>query len=56
VAEIRPLRQGVKGSELLEILRSGPHLDPMDVAQFAKDIDDAREELNKLGVRDPWEA
>ena len=56
VAEIRPLRQGVKGSELLEILKSGPHLDQADVERFAKDIDDAREDLNKLGVGDPWEA
>ena len=56
VAEIRPLRRGVKGSELLEILKSGPHLDPADVERFATDIDEAREELNKLGVRDPWEA
>lgn len=55
VAEIRPLRRGVKGSELLEILKSGPHLDPGDVEQFAKDIEVGREDLNKPGARDPWE-
>lgn len=56
VAELRPLRKGTTGSELLEILRNGPHLHPDDVEQFAKDIEDARKELNDLPVRDPWES
>jgi prevent-host-death family protein len=55
VAEIRPLKKGLTGAELLKALRSGPHLDPDDVEQFAKDIEDARRELDSIGVRDPWE-
>ena len=56
VAEIRPLPRGISYAELREVLSSGPHLSPDDVEQFAKDIEDAREELNKIGIRDPWEA
>ncbi len=55
VAEVRPLPKGISYDELCDILTSGPHLDPNDVEQFAKDIDDAREDLNSLPVRDPWE-
>lgn len=54
VAEIRPLPKGLSYSELRDVLTSGPHLDPEDVEQFAKDIEEAREELNSLPIRDPW--
>jgi antitoxin (DNA-binding transcriptional repressor) of toxin-antitoxin stability system len=56
VAEIRPLPVGRKLSELPGILASVPHLEPDDVEQFARDVDDAREELANFPVRDPWEA
>lgn len=56
IAEVRPIVKGMTGVELLEVLRSGPHLHPDDVEQFAKDIEDGRRELNNIGVRDPWEA
>lgn len=54
VAEIRPLPKGLSYAELREVLTSGPHLDSDDVEQFARDIEEAREELNSLPVRDPW--
>ena len=54
IAEIRPLRKGLTGAELVKILKDGPHLDPDDVERFAQDIDDAR---NSIPVEDydPWE-
>jgi len=55
IAEIRPLPIGRKLSELPEVLASVPHLAPEDVEQFAKDIEDARRELERIGIRDPWE-
>lgn len=55
VAEIRPLAVGRKLSELPGILASVPHLAPEDVEQFAKDIEDARTEANRIVIRDPWE-
>lgn len=56
IAEIRPLPKGRKLSELPGILASLPHLTPEEAEAFGKDIDEAREELNKIGVRDPWES
>ncbi len=56
VAEIRPLPKGVTGKKLLEIFGSLPHLTPDEAEAFGRDIDNAREELNRLPIRDPWEA
>lgn len=55
IAELRPVKRGITGHELVEIFKNGPHLDPDDVEQFARDVEEAREELNRIGVRDPWE-
>lgn len=55
VAEIRPLQSNAKLSDLAKMFESMPHLDPDDVEQFAKDIEDARNEMNSIPVRDPWE-
>jgi antitoxin (DNA-binding transcriptional repressor) of toxin-antitoxin stability system len=55
VAEIRPLPVGRKLAELPGILSSVPHLAPEDVEQFARDIEDARTEANRIVIRDPWE-
>ena len=55
VAELRPVTRGRKLSELSEVFASLPHLDPDDVEQFAKDIEESRNELNSIPVRDPWE-
>lgn len=56
IAEIRPLPQGRKLYELPAILASAPHLTPEEAEAFGRDIDEAREELNKIGLRDPWES
>lgn len=55
IAEIRPLKRGLTGAELVRVLTQGPHLDPDDVEQFAKDMEDTRRELDSIGNRDPWE-
>jgi len=52
IAEIRPLQAGQKLSELFASL---PHLSPEDAEAFGRDIDEAREEMNKIPIRDPWE-
>lgn len=54
VAEIYPPRKRAKISDLAQFFANGPHLDPDDREQFAKDIDDAR---NSVPVEDydPWE-
>jgi antitoxin (DNA-binding transcriptional repressor) of toxin-antitoxin stability system len=56
VAEIRPLPVGRKLSELPAILAALPHLTPEEAEAFGRDIDEAREELNRLEVKDPWDA
>jgi len=55
VAEIRPVPKGITGAEALEIFRSRPRLTPEEAEAFARDIEEAREEMNKRPIRDPWE-
>jgi len=55
VAEIRPLPRKLTGREFAEIWKSLPHLTPEEAEEFGRDIDAAREELNKIPIRDPWE-
>jgi antitoxin (DNA-binding transcriptional repressor) of toxin-antitoxin stability system len=55
VAEIRPLPKGLPVSELAEVLKPGRFLTPEEAEDFARDIEEAREELNRLPARDPWE-
>jgi antitoxin (DNA-binding transcriptional repressor) of toxin-antitoxin stability system len=62
VAEIRPisdasdrLPNGLSGKEFLELFKSLPHLTPDEAEAFGRDIDEAREEANKIPIRDPWE-
>lgn len=55
-AEIRPLPRGVTGAELLNILRSGPHLTPEEAEAFGRDIDEARNAIGTIAdLRNPWE-
>ena len=55
-AEIRPLPRGVTGAELLNILRSGPHLTPEEAEAFGRDIDEARNSIGTIAdLRNPWE-
>jgi antitoxin (DNA-binding transcriptional repressor) of toxin-antitoxin stability system len=51
----QPLPKGLKGKEFLELLKSLPHLTPEEAEAFGRDIDEAREEMNRLPIRDPWE-
>ncbi len=55
VAEIRPLPVGRKLSELPALMASLPRLTPEEAEAFGKDIDEAREALNRIPIRDPWE-
>lgn len=55
IAEIRPLPVGRKLSELPEIMASLPHLTPEEAEAFGRDIDEAREAMSKIPIRDPWE-
>ncbi|HEX8244008.1 MAG TPA: hypothetical protein VF541_10945 [Longimicrobium sp.] len=55
VAELRPVPTGCRLSELPEIFAALPHLGSDDAAAFGRDVDAAREELDAVPVRDPWE-
>jgi antitoxin (DNA-binding transcriptional repressor) of toxin-antitoxin stability system len=55
VAELRPLPQGKRLSELPDLIASLPRLTQAEAADFLKDLEEAREELNRIEVRDPWE-
>ena len=56
VAELRPVPQGRKLSELPAILASLPRLGEDEAASFAADIDAARAELAEAPDYDPWES
>ena len=59
VAEIRPVERefpnGLTGKQLIEVFRSLPHLTPDEAEDFGRDIDRARDELNRSPIKDPWE-
>lgn len=55
VAELRPVPAGRRLSELPAIFAALPRLGEADAEEFGRDIDAAREELNAVPVRDPWE-
>jgi antitoxin (DNA-binding transcriptional repressor) of toxin-antitoxin stability system len=52
VAELRPLPAGKRLGDLPGLLASLPRLD--DAAEFAADLDAAREELSHGELVDPW--
>lgn len=56
VAELRPLPAGKRLSELPALFASLPHLSEDDAGCFAADLDAARDELERVGVRDAWES
>ncbi|MBM4039798.1 MAG: hypothetical protein FJ290_14920 [Planctomycetes bacterium] len=56
VAELRPVRRERTLAELPALFDAMPRLSPEEVDSLEKDINEARERLNKLGVRDPWES
>ena len=56
VAELRPAPVGRKLSEFPEIFASLPRLGADEAEAFGRDIDDAREELNRVPPRSAPEA
>jgi antitoxin (DNA-binding transcriptional repressor) of toxin-antitoxin stability system len=56
LAELRPLPQGARLSELPGLLASLPHLSPSEAAEFADDLTAAREELARAEVSDAWQS
>jgi antitoxin (DNA-binding transcriptional repressor) of toxin-antitoxin stability system len=56
VAELRPVTASRRLRELPEILASLPRLSPEDLAAFESDIAEARSDLQRVPVQDPWES
>ncbi|MBM4035832.1 MAG: hypothetical protein FJ291_29175 [Planctomycetes bacterium] len=56
IAELRPVRRQRTLAELPALFDALPRLSPEEVDSLEKDINEARERLDKLGVRDPWES
>ncbi len=54
VAELRPLPVGKRLGDLPGLLDSLPRLTPTEADAFAADLEDAREDLARTEVRDPW--
>jgi hypothetical protein len=55
VAELRPVNVGVPLADLPALFASFPHLDPNDAAEFEKDLETGRAELDTLPINDPWQ-
>lgn len=56
VAELGPVTRGVPIRDIPALFASLPRLTPEEAEEFGRDLDAAREELNRLEVRDPWES
>ena len=56
VAELRPMTPGRKLRELPEILASLPHLSPEELDTFESDLAEARSDLLRVPLPDPWES
>ncbi len=54
VAELRPLPAGKRLGDLPGLLRSLPRLE--DAAEFAADIEAARDGIGHAGLVDPWQS
>jgi antitoxin (DNA-binding transcriptional repressor) of toxin-antitoxin stability system len=54
VAELSPVIAGPRLRDLPDILASLPHLLPEDLATFESDLAEARDELSRTPIRDPW--
>jgi hypothetical protein len=46
---------GVPLADLPALFASFPHLDPDDAAEFEKDLETGRAELDTLPINDPWQ-
>lgn len=56
VAELRPVVSGLNIRDLPAFLESLPHLSPEEAEAFERDIEEARAEMSKEELRDPWES
>jgi antitoxin (DNA-binding transcriptional repressor) of toxin-antitoxin stability system len=54
VAELGPVTASRRLSELPQILASLPRLSPEDLASFESDLAKARDDLDRVPIRDPW--
>ncbi len=54
LAELRPVPRGRCLGELIDLLRSLPHLSQPEADAFLKDLSRMRLKLAKGKVRDPW--
>jgi antitoxin (DNA-binding transcriptional repressor) of toxin-antitoxin stability system len=54
VAELAPVARGVPIRDIPGIFASLPRLGAAEAEAFARDLDEARDELNRMEVRDPW--
>lgn len=56
VAELSPVPSGTRLAELPALLDSLPRLGEEDSADFARDLERYRKELEAEAPRDPWES
>ena len=56
VAELRPIPAGRLLGELETVLRSLPALSAAEAEDFAADIEEARTQLSRQELRDPWQS
>lgn len=56
VAELVPVPRGITAEELLDVLARLPHLTEAEAAEFERDLEQARVELDRQGVPDRWES
>jgi len=54
IAQLRPMPAGRKLGDLPAILASLPHLEETEADAFAEDLAEARAELARERLRDPW--
>ena len=54
IAQLRPMPAGRKLGDLPAILAALPHLEEAEANAFAEDLAEARAELARERLRDPW--
>ncbi len=54
LAELRPLPACGRLGDLPSLVASLPHLSSEDAADFGRDLDEARESMRRVEVRDAW--
>ena len=56
VAMLSPVPTGRRLGDLPTLLASLPRLSPEEAASFARDLEEARAQLERAPERDPWES